>query len=45
MKLPETGDPVALFLSLVSLVFIALIVLFMVPPQRLGEFFSKGKKK
>jgi hypothetical protein len=32
------------FLLLVFLVFIALIVLFVVPPQRLGEFFSKGKK-
>jgi hypothetical protein len=40
------GDPVALFaLLFVFLIFIALIVLFVVPPQRLGEFFSQGKKK
>lgn len=33
------------FLLLVFLVFIALIVLFVVPPQLLGNFFSKVKEK
>jgi hypothetical protein len=33
------------FLLFVFLIFIALIVLFVVPPQRLGEYFSKVKKK
>jgi hypothetical protein len=33
------------FLLLVFAVFIALIVLFIVPPQRLGEIFKKEPKK
>jgi hypothetical protein len=33
------------FLLLVFTVFIALILLFIVPPQRLGEFFKREIKK
>ncbi len=46
MQVYREGVPVALFfLLLVFSVFIALIVLFIVPPQRLGEIFRKEPKK
>lgn len=33
------------FLLIVFLVIIGLIVLFVVPPQKLGEFFARQKRK
>ena len=41
---PQSEDQECAHKARALLVAVLLIVLFVVPPQRLGEFFSKGKK-